>query len=97
MLGTEMLQECINCVDVEPQKAICNFVLYHPSDDALPDNNCESLLQATWGGNFLRYDNHPARASVLSSPQKKIVGGGRGQDAECNGVIGLSIQYLRMM
>ena len=71
-LGMKMLWEHINRADVEPSKAICGFVLYHPSDDALPDNNCGNLLQVSWDRNFLRHGSHLARPNVASPPKKII-------------------------
>ena len=89
-----MLSECIDGADVEPWKAIRSFVLYHPCDDALADSDCGNLLQAAWVENFFWDCSHPTWTSILSHKKKKkrrqnkIVGGGRGHDAECNGVIG---------
>ena len=71
-LGTKMLRECIDGADVEPPKAIRGFVLYHPCDDALVDNDCGNLLQAAWDGSFFWDCGHLVWVSVSSPLLKKF-------------------------
>ena len=81
-LGTKMLWEIIDGANVEPPKAIRGFVLYHPCDDALA-----TILHGQL--------SHHLKKEKRNYRQNKIAGRGRGQDGECNGVIGLRIRYLR--